>query len=66
MPSSPEINRIKASASAYAKTFLARKYQEEYSELYQAYLRNRGISPRRSPKAPLVDEREILREREGN
>lgn len=65
MPSSPEVNRIKASASAYAKTFLARKYHLEYSELYQAYLLNRGISPRRSPNAPLVDEREILKDKAG-
>ena len=65
MPSSPEVNRIKVAATAYARTFLARKYHEEYSELYQAYLRNRGIKPHSSPRAVMVDEREILREREG-
>lgn len=65
MPSSPEVNRIKVAASAYAKTFLARKYHQEYTELYQAYLLNRGVSPRRSPNSVLVDEREILKEKEG-
>ena len=65
MPSTPEINRIKVAGSAYAKTFLARKYADEYSELYQAYLLNRGITPRRSASTTLVDEREILKERKG-
>ena len=65
MPSSPEVNRIKVAASAYARTFLARKYHQEYTELYQAYLLNRGVSPRRSPNSVLVDEREILKEKEG-
>lgn len=66
MPSSPEVNRIKVAAAAYAKTFLSRKYHQEYTELYQAYLLNRGVSPRRSPNSVLVDEREILKEKEGN
>jgi len=63
MPSSPEINRIKVAASGYAKTFLAQKYSEEYSELYQAYLINRGVKVNRSPRATLRDEREILKAR---
>lgn len=63
MPSSPEVNRIKVAGAAYAKRFLALKYSEEYVELYQAYLRNRGIKPRSSQRTPIVDEREILKER---
>jgi len=65
MHSTPEIKRIKFASTADAKTFLARKYHEEYTELYQAYLINRGITPQRSPRSVLVDEREILKEKEG-
>ena len=66
MPSTPEVNRIKVAGSAYAKTFLARKYRQEYVELYQAYLINRGVTPRQASNVELIDEREILKEKEGN
>ena len=47
--------KIRAQAAGYAKTFLANKYYEEYKELYDAYLINRGVSTRRSKV--LTDER---------
>lgn len=54
----PELTRARSAAANYAKTFLANKYQDEYSELYQAYLINRGFSTRNHD---IVDERELLR-----
>lgn len=47
--------KIRTKAAAYAKTFLAKKYREEYKELYEAYLRNRGYTTRASKE--LLDER---------
>ena len=38
---------MRARAVSYAKSFLANKYHDEYKELYDAYLINRGISIRR-------------------
>jgi len=48
---------VRNKAAAYAKTFLARKYKEEYKELYEAYLRNRGYTTRATTM--MVDERTI-------
>jgi hypothetical protein len=53
-----EIARIRVSASKYAIKFLRHKYRREYQELYDAYLRNRGLNTRRHP-AELIDEREV-------
>lgn len=47
--------QVRTKAAAYAKTFLAKKYREEYKELYEAYLRNRGYTTRASKE--LLDER---------
>ena len=52
--------KIRAKAASYAQSFLANKYYEEYKELYDAYLINRGIKIRRS--RTLVDERELVKE----
>ena len=49
--------KIRTKAAAYAKTFLAKKYYEEYRELYEAYLRNRGYTTRAT--TVMVDERTI-------
>lgn len=48
---------VRNKAATYAKTFLAKKYREEYRELYEAYLRNRGYTTRAT--AMMVDERTI-------
>jgi hypothetical protein len=48
---------IRNQAASYAKGFLAKKYYEEYQELYDAYLINRGISIRRNKN--LIDERQV-------
>jgi hypothetical protein len=48
---------VRNKAAAYAKTFLAKKYREEYRELYEAYLRNRGYTTRAT--TVMVDERTI-------
>ena len=63
MPSSPEVNRIKVGANRYAQDFLAQKYNEEYQELYEAYLLNRGFTPIKRIRQELVDEREVLKQR---
>jgi len=55
-----EISTIKTAASDYAKRFLGRKYHEEYTELYQAYCRNRGVETRST--FALVDERLLVKE----
>ena len=55
-----DIMRIRVQAASYAKTFLANKYHDEYQELYNAFLNNRGISTRKTKV--LVDERLIARE----
>jgi hypothetical protein len=47
--------KIRGKAAVYAKTFLAKKYREEYKELYEAYLHNRGYTTRASKE--LLDER---------
>jgi hypothetical protein len=52
--------KIRAKAASYAQSFLANKYYEEYKELYDAYLINRGISTRRSKV--LIDERTTVKE----
>jgi hypothetical protein len=51
---------LRSQAASYAKGFLAKKYYEEYQELYDAYLTNRGVSIRR--KKNLIDERLIANE----
>jgi len=56
-----EISAIKTAASDYAKRFLGRKYHEEYTELYQAYCRNRGVETRST--FALVDERLLVKEK---
>jgi hypothetical protein len=55
-----ETMKIRAKAASYAQTFLANKYYDEYKELYDAYLTNRGISVRRSKV--IVDERTVTNE----
>jgi len=55
-----DIMRIRVQAASYAKTFLANKYHDEYQELYNAFLNNRGISTRKTKV--LVDERLIASE----
>lgn len=55
-----DVMKIRVQAASYAKTFLANKYHDEYQELYNAFLSNRGISTRKN-KA-LVDERLISNE----
>jgi hypothetical protein len=57
---SAENTRIRVAAQRYAFKFLARKYHEEYRELYRAYLVNRGVSTRSID--PIVDERQLLTE----
>ena len=47
----------RVAAQRYAFKFLANKYHEEYRELYQAYLINRGITVR--AKQEIIDEREL-------
>jgi hypothetical protein len=46
---------IRTNAAKYAKAFLVNKYRAEYQELYDAYITNRGLAPRRSKQ--FVDER---------
>jgi hypothetical protein len=55
-----EIAKIRSKAGAYAQSFLARKYYEEYKELYDAYLINRGVPTRRGKE--LLDERIAVNE----
>ena len=52
--------KIRAKAASYAQSFLANKYYEEYKELYDAYLINRGITVRRG--RVMKDERELVKE----
>jgi hypothetical protein len=52
--------KIRAKAASYAQSFLANKYYEEYKELYDAYLINRGVSTRRG--RVLTDERTTVKE----
>ena len=61
--------RIKAQAVTYARLFLAKKYNQEYKDLYRAYCHNRGVelnSAGRPSTASDIDEREILAARENN
>jgi hypothetical protein len=51
---------IRVHAANYAQRFLAKKYHEEYQELYRAYLINRGANVR-NPVTP-VDERLLMKE----
>ena len=51
---------IRVHAANYAQRFLAKKYSEEYKELYRAYLINRGINVRKQGKA--IDERLLIKE----
>jgi hypothetical protein len=53
---SKESMRIRGLAASYAKHFLTQKYKQEYDELYNAYLKNRGVVTRKFRK-PLIDER---------
>jgi len=55
-----EIMKIRARAASYAQSFLANKYYEEYKELYDAYLTNRGVKIRRG--RVMSDERELVKE----
>ena len=55
------VARIRSEAAQYAKQFLARKYREEYRELYEAYLINRNVSVK-AKRTPLIDERLLVRE----
>ena len=55
------VTRIRAEGAQYAKQFLARKYRQEYRELYEAYCINRGLKPKREGR-PIIDERELVRE----
>ena len=56
-----EVIKIRAAAANYAKAFLANKYKEEYTELYSAYCKNRGLNTRGKSRT-IVDERELVRE----
>ena len=51
---------IRVHAANYAQRFLAKKYWEEYQELYRAYLINRGANVR-MPSTP-VDERLLVKD----
>lgn len=51
---------IRVHAANYAQRFLAKKYHEEYQELYRAYLINRGAKVRGPVK--VVDERLLVKE----
>jgi len=50
-----EVMQIRAKAASYAQSFLANKYYDEYKELYDAYLINRGVTTRRG--RVIADER---------
>ena len=56
-----EVMKIRAKAASYAQSFLANKYYDEYKELYDAYLINRGVSTRRG--RVMADERVVTNER---
>ena len=55
-----DVMKVRAQAAGYAKTFLANKYHDEYQELYNAFLINRGISVRKNKH--MIDERLIASE----
>lgn len=50
---------IRVHAANYAQRFLAKKYWDEYQELYRAYLINRGANVRNP--IVMVDERLITK-----
>lgn len=52
-----ERSKARVQAMNYATLFLRQKYNEEYKELYAAYLRNRGYSSDAEIKLQLKDER---------
>ena len=54
---------IRVHAANYAQRFLAKKYYEEYQELYRAYLTNRGVTIRRPTN--VIDERLLAKETKG-
>ena len=55
-----EALKIRDRAASYARLFLANKYSEEYAELYNAYLVNRGLTTRKGKV--LTDERVVTNE----
>jgi uncharacterized protein (UPF0305 family) len=55
-----DIMKMRSKAASYAQSFLANKYYEEYKELYDAYLINRGVTIRRG--RVIKDERLINNE----
>jgi hypothetical protein len=55
-----DITRVRQEAAKYAKAFLVMKYKEEYQELYDAYLNNRGFNTRRG--RVIIDERLVTSE----
>lgn len=55
-----EALKVRAQAASYARLFLANKYKEEYSELYSAYITNRGLTTRSSKV--MTDERTVNNE----
>ena len=55
-----ETMKMRAKAASYAQSFLANKYYDEYKELYDAYLVNRGITIRRG--RVMKDERVVTNE----
>lgn len=54
------VKKIRGAAASYAQSFLANKYYDEYKELYDAYLINRGINTRRG--RVIADERVVTNE----
>lgn len=52
---------IRVHAANYAQRFLAKKYYEEYQELYRAYLINRGVAVRE--QGNVIDERLLVKEK---
>ncbi len=52
---------IRVHAANYAQRFLAKKYHEEYQELYRAYLINRGVAVRE--QGNVIDERLLVKEK---
>jgi hypothetical protein len=55
-----ELAKVRSKAASYAQTFLAKKYHDEYQELYNAYLVNRGVPTRKGKE--LIDERLVVNE----
>ena len=53
-----DAKKIRGKAASYAQSFLANKYYEEYKELYNAYLINRGVTARKGKV--MKDERIVV------